>query len=502
MAASDPTREELYTALRNADAAGDNAGAAKLATYIQSLPAEGAAKTTQEPPPRTGLQHAADLAGVVTRHPLTSFAGLAENGLSSVTGGAGSLADAVTGADPGAHDWAYQPRTEAGKEIANLGGEAGAKIGEKYDKYAGTGPLAQTIKERGLEAIGAVGTVSALAALRGVAGAGRVPGNGGFRPTARGSAAVPGEAGISGAEAAATTQRGTRLAPVSAEAPSKADLKGAARALYKSAEDKGGMIAPESFSSAQDTLTSDLKKQGLDPTLHPDTTAALKRFNEEPGPITLEKLETLRRIAKDAESAQRPADQRLAGEMVDAIDSYAEGLEAKDLMSGSTEAVQHVKQARDYWSRARKADTLDELVRRAELSAPNFSGSGMENALRTEFRALAKNQRRMRLFTAEERVAIERVAKGGPLENGLRMLGKFAPTGLVSAVGSAAAGAHFGGGIGAVALPVAGGISRLAAKRMTMNNVAHANQLVRRGPQTSLTAQQALAKALAESRAQ
>ena len=34
------TREELYTALRNADAAGDNAGAAKLAAYIQGLPAE------------------------------------------------------------------------------------------------------------------------------------------------------------------------------------------------------------------------------------------------------------------------------------------------------------------------------------------------------------------------------------------------------------------------------------------------------------------------------
>jgi hypothetical protein len=32
------TREEFYTALRNADAAGDNEGAAKLASYIQSLP--------------------------------------------------------------------------------------------------------------------------------------------------------------------------------------------------------------------------------------------------------------------------------------------------------------------------------------------------------------------------------------------------------------------------------------------------------------------------------
>lgn len=34
------TREELYTALRNADAAGDSAGAKKLAAYIQSMPNE------------------------------------------------------------------------------------------------------------------------------------------------------------------------------------------------------------------------------------------------------------------------------------------------------------------------------------------------------------------------------------------------------------------------------------------------------------------------------
>lgn len=38
------TREELYTALRNADQAGDTASAQKLAAYIQSLPAEAPAK--------------------------------------------------------------------------------------------------------------------------------------------------------------------------------------------------------------------------------------------------------------------------------------------------------------------------------------------------------------------------------------------------------------------------------------------------------------------------
>jgi hypothetical protein len=455
--------------------------------------------------PKTGVQHAADLAGVVTKHPLTSFAGLAENALSSVTGGAGSLADAVTGSDPGAHDWAYQPRTEAGKDLAALGGEEATKAGEKYDKYAGTGPLAQTIKERGQEAVGAVGTITALGGLRGIGRVGRVPGNGGFRPTPLRRPDVPGEVSAASAapEAAAVAERASRLAPVSQEAPSKATLKSAARDLYKSAENGGVVISRDSFSTVQQTLTKDLQKQGLDATLHPDTTAALKRFNEETGPVTLEKLETLRRIAKDAESAQKPADQRLAGELVDAIDEFAEGLDTKDFHSGSPLAIAAQKQARGYWSRARKADTLDELVRRAELSAANFSGSGMENALRTEFRVLAKNKRRMRLFTSEEQAAIEHVAKGGRGENALRTLGKFAPTGVVSAILSGGAGAAVGGPIGAVALPVAGGISRALATRMTMSNVAKANQLVRRGPQVgpvrlapSLTPREQIAEAM------
>lgn len=45
------TRDELYTALRNADAAGDTEGAGKLAAYIQSLPTADAPTQPQAAPP-------------------------------------------------------------------------------------------------------------------------------------------------------------------------------------------------------------------------------------------------------------------------------------------------------------------------------------------------------------------------------------------------------------------------------------------------------------------
>lgn len=434
-------------------------------------------------PPAAGVQHAADAASVFLKHPLTAGIGMGENMLSSVTGGAGSLADAVTFSDAGAHNWAYQPRTEAGREIARLGGDEATKAGEKYDKYAGTGPLATTIKERGQEAMGAVGTITALTGLRGAAGAGRVPVNARPRPTSLLRSDVPGEAGAAAVpEAAAAAERPAGLAKVSEAVPTKEALKAASQAAYKSAEEAGVVITPESFQKAQSVLVAQLEKEGLDPTLHPSTTAALKRITETQGPVTLEKLETLRRIVKSAEESVSPADRRLAAQTVDTLDRYAETLGAKDLSAGSPEAVAALKEARGLWSRSRKADVLDELMSRAELSAPNFSASGMENAVRTEFRALAKNSRRMRMFTKEEQSAIRRVALGGPTENALRMLGKFAPTGVVSTALSSGAGFMVGGPGGAVGLPAMGGAARYGAAKLTMRNARHANELVRRGP--------------------
>lgn len=94
-----------------------------------------------------------------------------ENALSGLTSGVGSVADAVTLSDPGTHDFAYEPRTDAGKEIAALTAEEGAKVGEVYDKVAGEGPLATTVKERVPQALAAAGTVAG-----GGVAASRIPG--------------------------------------------------------------------------------------------------------------------------------------------------------------------------------------------------------------------------------------------------------------------------------------------------------------------------------------
>ena len=247
------------------------------------------------------------------------------------------------------------------------------------------------------------------------------------------------------------------------------------------------VITPQSFLGMQTRLEQTLDKEGVDPTLHPATTAALNRIADEPGPITLEGAERLRRITKAAAGAQNADDRRLANMVVDQLDEYMDSLTPTDVSAGDpVAAVDSLVEARNLWRRMRNTETIDELVERAANRAGQFSGSGFENALRTEFRQVAQNKNRMRGYTKEEQDAIKKVARGGTLDNVFRYMGKFAPTGVVSAALTGGLGAAALGPLGA-ALPIAGLAGRAMATGRTEANVARARELMAEGPGMAAT---------------
>lgn len=416
---------------------------------------------------------------------------LASGTIAAPASGIAGIAGAPFGADTAARNTeavgnalTYQPSSAAGQFLTKVAtapmalvAKGGDVAGDVVARASGS-PAAGAATNTVVQAL-------PMLLLRGRGKAGEVAGDVSRTPPV-GRSPAP-RSGEPQAPAPAPAERPAGLAQVSEKAPTKEQLKTQSRAAYKRAEDAGAVISADSFQKAQQSIGSMLEKEGIDPTLHPSTTAALKRIAETEGPVTLEKLETLRRIAKDAESTVNAADRRLATKVVDTIDRYADTLSQKDLNTGSPEAIAALKEARNLYSRARKADTLDELVERAETRAgANFTQAGMEHALRQEFKTLALNSRRMRLFTAEERAAIKKVAAGGPLENTLRNLGKFDPTsgGMASLVslGTGGIAAASGAGAAGALVPIVGFAAKRAATRMTMKNVARANELVRRGP--------------------
>ena len=101
----------------------------------------------------------------------------------------------------------------------------------------------------------------------------------------------------------------------------------------------------------------------------------------------------------------------------------------------------------------------------------------------------------MRLFTANEREAITKAAKGDTSQNLLKFFGRFAPTGPVSGL--------FTGGATvmapAVGIPLAAGAaaSRIAATNKRIASVEDLANLMRAGQQTPMTYQQLVAKPVA-----
>lgn len=303
--------------------------------------------------------------------------------------------------------------------------------------------------------------------------------------------------GKQAAQPAAPVQRAAGLEGVSKAVPSLDELKTQAAAAYKRADEAGIVVRASSLDGLKSRVVAVTKKEGLNKKLHPDSAAALSEIIKSKGELTLSELETLRKVANDARGAVKDSDKRMAAKIVDEVDDYIDNLSEADVVAGDAAKAKALKEARNLYSRRKKAEEINDLVERAKISAPNFSASGMENALRTEFRNLAKNKNRMRRFTAEEQAAIKKVAIGGPVENAFRFIGKFAPTGVVSGVLTGGAGAMIGGPLGA-ALPLAGLGGRAVATRMTMKNVSAAEELMRRGPANALSKESKVRNALLE----
>jgi hypothetical protein len=278
--------------------------------------------------------------------------------------------------------------------------------------------------------------------------------------------------------------RGRGQAP---KAPTAEALKDEAQQAYKAAENAGVVISETSLANTVTKMARDAVKEGMHPKLHPRAAAALEAVGAEMNmPLTLERAEVLRRVLKGAASTADASERRLVMRMVDKFDDFVGNLKPADVLAGdAAAATESLAKARNLWGRARKSEFVDDLMERARTRASQFSGSGYENALRTEFRNAVMNPKKLRMFSPEEQAALKRVAKGGPLENILRMVGKFAPTGVVSSALSGGAGFAVGGPAGAIALPAAGFAARKAATGLTERNAKFAAEMMRAGKNLS-----------------
>lgn len=271
-----------------------------------------------------------------------------------------------------------------------------------------------------------------------------------------------------------------------ARAPSTQELSQKAKDAYQRVEQAGVVVHPNEYNSRMNQMFTTLANEGFDPTLHPKAATALRRMEELKGqPVSFQTMETMRKIAKNAAGSIERDERRIGQIMLTQIDDMVDNLSPANTIAGnSANVAQDISEARSLWHKVRKSDAIEELMKRAENRAAQFSGSGYENALRTEFRQFVQNPKKLRGFTQQEVEALKKVAQGGPVENVLRWAGKAAPTGIVSSVGGGGLGYLLAGPIGAAAVPATGFLARQGATAMTNRNALMANELIRGAPYT------------------
>jgi hypothetical protein len=264
-------------------------------------------------------------------------------------------------------------------------------------------------------------------------------------------------------------------------APSAEQLGQTSRNLFTSARESGVELNAKDFATNMAGIGKELRNEGYDPRLYPKLAVALDEMTQAGIPKDFNELSTLRKFIQGAQKSADPDERRLATILKDDFDTYVANIPESSVVGGNKQGLADWKQARDTYAKLSKSEVFTDMLENAQLDKSKFSMSGMENSLAQQLRQLAKNEKKMRLFTAEEQEAIKKAAKGGPGQNALRFVGKFAPTSAVSSIPALLA-TSVSGPVGLAATAGSMG-ARIAATKMRKSDVEKLAALMRAGKQ-------------------
>lgn len=261
--------------------------------------------------------------------------------------------------------------------------------------------------------------------------------------------------------------------------PSLDQLRRSAQTAYNAADNAGVVFTPQAVDRIRSRVVQSLTDMGYDPALQPGAAAVVRRLDDlRGGNVSLKGLDTLRKVARNGFIPGNNANSRALSQIVDAIDDAVANPAAGEILFGNAQAgADALTQARAIWGQVAKADTINAAREAAELRAASTgTGGNIDNATRQTMRQVYE---RGNGFTPDEDEALRTIIMGSPGQNGLRLVGKLAPTGVVSGglgasigagAGSAIAGAA-GATAGAFIVPAIGQAAKMTADRATQRNV-------------------------------
>jgi hypothetical protein len=248
---------------------------------------------------------------------------------------------------------------------------------------------------------------------------------------------------------------------------------------FQRAAESGIAFEPKKFAGNMFKIATELRQEGYTPTGYPKIEAAFKELTTQ-SPKDFTELQALRKIVQNAQASPDASERRLASILKDRFDDYVLNAPESDVIGTNTKTGVGIwKQARDQYSRQMKGEVFEKMLENAQLDQSKFTQSGAENSMAQQLRQLAKNDKKMRLFTKDEQAAIKSAAKGTTMQNLLKFYGRFAPTGPV--------GGLFAGGASvyepSIGIPFALGAmgSRMGATALRTGSVQNLADMMRAG---------------------
>ena len=283
----------------------------------------------------------------------------------------------------------------------------------------------------------------------------------------------------------ATGTAGSVKRPQKQEALSTQALDRIATDRYDQLQRSGVQLKTDEFVNAMDDIAKSLRQEGYTPKAFPKVAGAIEELTSTAQPKDWTELQALRKMIRSGQKSIEPEERRMASILLDDYDNYLMTVPKESIASGDMKnAGQLWSEARNAYSKMKKSEVFEDMLNEAKLDKSKFTQSGEENSLAKQLRQLAKNDKKMRLFTKDEQDAIEKAAKGGNVQNMLKFFGRFAPTGVVPvglSVGTTALAPMIG-----IPLTIGAAGSRGLATNMRRGSVEDLTNMMRTGgvPQT------------------
>jgi spore germination cell wall hydrolase CwlJ-like protein len=284
------------------------------------------------------------------------------------------------------------------------------------------------------------------------------------------------------AAGAPTLRPAMPLVSAATKTPTRQEVMGAAKQGYNAFKDSGLEISAPAITNLSKEISAGINEAGFLDVLAPKTHGVLSKFAEAPDGsfVSAVQLHGLRKAIGKAAGSTDPTEKAAASVAMRKLDQFMANIPDDAVKSGNAAgASATLTEANQNYAAAKRAEQVGTAEGRAQLNASSAgSGANIDNTTRQAFKSLLRNPKLMRGWSEEEVQQVKKIVDGTFVGNAARLIGKLAPTGIVSSGLSGGTGFAIGGPAGAVAFPAIGYVAKKLADGLTAGQVDKLEKLI------------------------